>query len=312
MLPLVLAGQRFYADDPLWTEPSPIDVEDIAFRDLNVYVQLFRNTFTNAGQPGRTPIPAQAVNTLGEAPDSAWYTRRHFYNRMSLGELARGAGDERAPAEGFWRIVSAKAEGITPGFIIEDAAGRQYMLKVDPPNNLEMASGAEVVASKFFHALGYNVPENYIVYFERDRLRLAPGAMLRNRAGKQREMAEWEIDLVLENAARDEQRGYRAVASLYLDGKILGPYRFRKTRSDDPNDIVPHEHRRDIRGLHVFCAWLGHHDIKESNTLDVLVSEGGRRFVKHYLLDFNAALGSDSIKPKQPRDGYEYLFSWKS
>ena len=60
-------------------------------------------------------------------------------------------------------------------------------------------------------------------------------------------------------------------------------------RDDDPNDTVPHEHRRELRGLRVFAAWLNHTDMKEDNTLDMFVEEGGRHFVKHHLVDFGEA-----------------------
>jgi hypothetical protein len=63
---------------------------------------------------------------------------------------------------------------VTPGFLIEDSAGAKYLLKFDPPAYPELASGADVVVSKFFYALGYHVPENYIVRFDRDRLIVDP------------------------------------------------------------------------------------------------------------------------------------------
>ncbi len=37
-----------------------------------------------------------------------------------------------------------------------------------------MASGAEVVATKLLFALGYHVPENYVVTFGRDELTSHP------------------------------------------------------------------------------------------------------------------------------------------
>ncbi len=35
-------------------------------------------------------------------------------------------------------------------------------------------------------------------------------------------------------------------------------------------------------------------------------------FVKHYLIDFGASLGSASFRANSPRDGNVYLFDWKS
>ena len=110
---------------------------------------------------------------------------------------------------------------------------------------------------------------------------------------------------------RDPDRGYRAVASLFLGGKILGPFRYNGTRTDDPNDIVPHEHRRDLRGLFVFAAWLGHNDVKSLNSLDSIVKTNGIPSIRHYLIDFGATLGSDSFTAKSPRAGNQYLFAWK-
>lgn len=95
-----------------------------------------------------------------------------------------------------------------------------------------------------------------------------------------------------------------------LDGKPVGPFRYFGRRRDDPNDIVPHEHRRDLRGLSVFAAWLNHDDSRSVNTLDTLVKENGRQYIRHHLLDFGSTLGSGSTRPNSPRSGGEYLFSW--
>lgn len=70
--------------------------------------------------------------------------------------------------------------------------------------------------------------------------------------------------------------------------------------------VVPH--RRELRALRVFAAWLNHVDTKSQNSLDTLVRVGPRRLVRHYLIDFGSALGSAGTTVKDWRDGYEYGF----
>jgi hypothetical protein len=169
-----LSGETFFADDPVAQWPAPRDASAVKPRRINEYYDFFQNIMFRPGELAEkigTPIPARAVNTLGDVPDSEWYTNRHYRNRMSVEELVRGPGNDQPPSmREQWRIVSAKNEGITPGFTIVDSEGRRYLLKFDPPGNPEMASAADVISSKFMHALGYNVPENYIVRFRPEQL----------------------------------------------------------------------------------------------------------------------------------------------
>ena len=74
------------------------------------------------------------------------------------------------PKTSPWRVIAAKTEGVTPGFTIKDAKGRTYQIKFDTLDNFEQGTGADVMGSKFFYALGYNTPENYIVYFRPEQL----------------------------------------------------------------------------------------------------------------------------------------------
>ena len=229
---------------------------------------------------------------------------------MTLEELMRGACASGPPADGTWEITAAKTEGVTPGFEIQDSAGVKFFLKFDPKSNPELATAADVIGSKLFYALGYNTPENYIVVFEGSRLKVAQNASVRLETGKRRAMEQRDLEDILRRIPRDKEGRFRALASRVIEGEILGPFRFYNTRRDDPNDVVPHQHRRDLRGMRVFSAWLNHTDSKALNTLDTLVEEGGVRHIKHYVIDFGASLGSDSLWPKSPRGGHVYLFEW--
>src|SRR6266481_6393555 len=308
------ARKKFYSDDPLWAMPRPHAVVNAAKRTLSEYYDFFENSLFPPGQRAKHTgvyLPSEAINTVNEVPDSAWYTNRHGSRPMSLDELKQGPGDTTPPAAGVWTVTAAKNEGVTPGFRIRDAAGRQYLLKFDPLSNPEMASAADRITSRFFHALGYNVPENYVVYFDRSRISIGGGSMLRDSSGKQRAITERDVEEMLAKTPRSADGEYRALASRVIPGQPLGPFEYFGTRSDDPNDLVAHEHRRDLRALRTFAAWLGHDDSKALNTLDMLVTENDVPYIKHYLIDFGASLGSASFMANSPRDGNVYLFDWK-
>ena len=81
---------------------------------------------------------------------------------------------------------------------------------------------------------------------------------------------------MLRRAASQPNGKYRVLVSRFADGKPLGNFRYYGTRPDDPNDIVPHEHRRELRAARVFGAWLNHDDSRGVNSLDMLVTERNR------------------------------------
>jgi hypothetical protein len=310
-----LDAQRFYPDDPLEMEPPPLRVayEKVKNRKLSEYYDLFYNQF---GEPGERqpkkgpPIRAQGVNTLGEPMQGAWWMKRHYYRRMTIEELKRVPGPDVLPAEhGKWTVVRAKTEGVTPGFDMVDANKRRFTVKFDPKSNPEMATSADVIAPRFFHALGYHVPVNNLIHVSLDRLELGADVSVPGREGKPRKMTRRDLIEILLKVPRLADGSYRATASLWIPGRPIGPPRYHGTRADDPNDVTPHEHRRDLRGLHVIAAWVGHDDSRAINNLDTVVAENGLSYIRHYQLDLGSTLGSGTQRPNSPRSG-AYHFEW--
>lgn len=301
-LTALAAEPRYFPDDPLWKMPPPVPIRGPSLVKLNDLYDFVRQT---SRPDPRRPVMAGAVNTLGGVPDSLWFTNRHATRRLSLEELQRGPGNGAGPIPPYI-VFAAKTEGISQGFQIQDSRGRRYLAKPDPESNPEMASAADVIGSKFFYALGYNTPQNYIVNIQRAQLKVGEGATVAGAGNRRRAMTEKDLDIILDRVPRRRDGSFRMVASLFLPGRPIGPFRYEGTRSDDPNDLVRHENRRDLRGLHVLCAWLNHTDSKSGNTLDTEVEENKIRVIKHHLIDFGAMLGSDSDMPKDARFGYEY------
>lgn len=253
--------------------------------------------------------PADNVNRLDEVPNSSWYTNRHYHNRMTIEELKQGPDITAGPDQnGSWTIVAGKFEGGTTGFTIKDAKGDFYLLKFDPPEYQEMGSSAEVISTKILYACGYNVPQNTVAYFDPDILQIGETAKVEE-AGSKRAMTSADLEAMLAPLPRRADGKIRTMASKFVDGKPVGVWFYKGTRSDDPNDLVDHEHRRELRGLRSIGSWLNDADRRAANTLAVYTTdpETGNKYIKHYLIDMGSTLGSNNLFPHAPKYGNEYL-----
>jgi len=304
-----VSGQRpaFYNDDPVASVQDTQDASAVLRKDVNLFYDEGRNMFGNPGDPNMDRR-ALGINTIDEVPDSSWFTNRIIAARpMSVDEVVKGPDTGNGPAPGKWTIASGKSDGVTPGFTILDSEGERWFIKFDPPDWSEMATGAEVAVTKLFFALGYNVPENYIAKLTRENLVLGEKASITAADGGQRRMTDGDVNRLLKMGAKNPDGSYRVVASRALKGKPIGPFLYVDTRPDDPNDVVPHEHRRELRALRVFSAWTNHVDTKAINSLDTLVTGNGPGFVRHHLIDFGSTLGSASIMPREYEEGHQYI-----
>jgi hypothetical protein len=313
-LPLVLVpalaaatfahAQHFHTDDPIQRVPEVVPVNaKLPVQGINALYDFALNSARYKVPP---PTPSLAINTLGQVPDSSWFTDRHALHPLTREELKRGPRSHGLPQPPF-SVVAAKTEGVTPGFQIKDARGLRYFIKVDPATNPEMATAADVIAPLFLYAAGYNVPENYILTSPRSQFHLSDKATITAGSGKKHRMTPGQLEDILDRVPTTSDGRIRVLASLGLDGKIIGPFRYAGTRSDDPNDVIPHQQRRDLRGLAVLFAWINHTDAKGDNSMDTVVGEGDQARVLHHLLDFGDSFGSDSDIEKDPRHGQEFF-----
>ena len=300
------ASPRFYPDDPIASEPHSQDASGVQPWEIDLAYDLVSNLFGHPGDPA-PGVRAQNVNTVDEVPDGSWFRNRLGREPLSVEDITRGPNTTAGPASGTWTVIAAKTDGVTPGFTIRDEDGIVWFLKFDPPGYRAMATGTEIAVTKLVWALGYHVPENHIAQLVPDRLVIAEQATYQPLGRPRRAMKRGDIEDLLDRAERDADGTYRVIASRALPGKPLGGFRFHGTRPDDPNDVVPHEHRRELRGLGVFAAWFNHVDAKAGNSMDTLISGEGRAYVRHHLLDFGSTLGSAAVYPRPHWEGTHYL-----
>ena len=298
---------KFYPDDPLLVDRDFIDVsEEPAEIELSDMFDRFGHIAADLGSPELTE--AHNVNTLDDVPDSPWFTNSHGVRRMSLDELVRGPNTVDGPDMSVpWRVFRSKIGGLTPGFQIIDGRGDRYVIKFDPVGVPELSSAAEIIGTKLFYAMGYNTPENYIVTIDPEAgLTIEPGTMIEDEFGDEEPLTRDFLRRRLRQVPRIADGRMRVTASRYIPGRPLGPFRYYGTRTDDPNDIIRHEHRRELRGLRLFAAWTNHDDTRAQNTQDSWVEEDGRRYLRHFLMDFGSTFGSGSVDLQLPNLSFHY------
>lgn len=252
---------------------------------------------------------AHNVNALDEVPDSSWFTNRIGVTDLSPEQVALGTSDAGPPTLPL-TIISGKPGGANPGFVAKDRDGRKFVVKFDTKENPEMQTATNTIVNRLFWASGYNVPNDTIFYFTTEDVHIGEGATAKDEMGRKHPFTQAHLDDTLGGAPRSYRGVYRATASEFIEGIPKGGLATEGTRDDDPNDVIPHEHRRELRGLRIFAAWVNHTDMKEDNTLSTYVEHDGKHFMKHYLVDFGEALGAHAAEKGRYEDGYENWFDW--
>lgn len=307
-------GQYRFADAPVaWKvadDQSIPEPEEIEYRAIPYMMDVLALRQLTRALEVRTETPAQNVNALDEVPDSSWFQNRIGVRSISPTEIASG-GAERGPPVPPLTVDKGKTLGNNIGLWVKDSRGRKYLLKLDFPGHPELHTGAEVLVTRIMWAAGYNVPNNTVFEFGEDELRLEPGAKKTNALGEKVPMTRADLRIFVDTATRTRTGKLRAMASELLEGVPKGGFMPEGTRPDDPNDRIPHEHRRELRGMRVLSAWVNNTDVKQDQSLDMYVTEGGRRFLRHFILDFSESLGGHQAQWGLPMHGHEHLWDWE-
>ena len=252
---------------------------------------------------------AKNANALDEVPDSSWFENRLSRRQLSTEELVRGSCTAPSPETEFpWTVIGAKLEGQTPGFRIHTAKGHVYFLEFDFPRQPELASIAGVLGSRVYFAAGFNAVCDRVAFFREADMVVPP---LETQT-VQKKISPEQVHDILTHAPPPRDGKYRVKASLLAEGEPLGNWSWAGTKDDDPNDIIPHEDRRELRATRLLTAWLNHDDTGDNQTLSMWMSSGeGRGWVRHHMIDWNDSLGflwpreMDQISRKL---GYAYYF----
>jgi hypothetical protein len=271
--------RRFPLAEPLWVDADhrPFEPRPPEWYSPYVWDGVDNSVFRPLSELWRFELARDAVNVnaMDEVPDSSWYTNRLSRHAMSPSEVAFGGCEDLDPespgidddVRGPLTIVRGKPDGASPGFFVRDPSGQRYLMKPDGEMQPERPSAAEAIGAAVFWAAGFFTPCNRVVFVRREDLVLAPDAEVRRTDGRRGPLTRAEVDEILEDAVELPDGRLRFSLSRFVDGEPIAPWTYEGTWPADPNDVIPHQHRREVRAMYVLSSWLDHIDARQENTM---------------------------------------------
>ncbi|AKF09596.1 hypothetical protein [Sandaracinus amylolyticus] len=296
--------RRFPLAEPMWLDRDrrPFTPQPPEWYSPYVWDGADNSVFRPLADVWRFELDREAVNVnaMDEVPDSSWYTNRLSRGPLSPIQIAYGPCADVDPAipgvdddvPGPLTIVRGKPDGSNPGFFVRDANGQMYLMKPDGDLQAERPSASDAIAASVYWSAGFFAPCNRVVFVRREDLVLDPGAEVRRTDGRRGPLAQQTVDEILDKAVELPDGRLRFSLSQFIDGEPIAPWTYEGTWPHDPNDVIPHEHRREVRGMYVLSSWLSHIDSRQENTMSAWIEvEGDRGYVRHYMIDFSDTLG---------------------
>jgi hypothetical protein len=265
---------------------------------------------------------AANVNSMDEVPDSSWFLNKPRGDASHDDAPGACKPDDMLPAaadvkDGEWVIDHGKDNGSTLGFRINIKGKGKYMLKADDEGLPERASAASVIGAAIYDEVGYYTTCEQVAVFKKEQLKLTPGLKVIDNEGISHAFDDKSLEKALKSTTHYSGDLIRMQASKWLPGLTIGPFRYIGTRKDDPNDVIEHASRRELRAGQIMAAWLDHWDAREQNSMDVWMAanekdkDSSPGHVMHYILDTSDTLGGAvSVDEMSRRLGHSYNFDF--
>ena len=210
---------RFHVKTPVWRVDDRRPQKSVpreAHHDR--YLYKLDGAFTRRvprAMEMRPDRPVHDVNSIGEVPDSTWFTNRIGVRDLTLDELKRGPNLSPSPFDHRpWTIVGAKAGGKALGFRFVDSLQRRFILKFDDSALPELETGAHIIVQRILWAAGYYVPEDHVGFIRREDIVIGDKA-------RKDGVDEATLDAALKLVYRRDDGAIRVLASLYVSGKPI-------------------------------------------------------------------------------------------
>jgi hypothetical protein len=292
------------------------DTPTVPEPDRGVYLHLDSyDAAIGRRYPRAMELPRQrralGVNAIDEVPDSTWFTNRIGVRPLTTEEIRTGPVTiENPELHTPWTIQSSSYGGSEFGLIVRDARNVKYLIKFDSAEYPEQSTGTAVAVNRLLWAAGYNVPEDQVAFVAPEDLVVGPNSVVKDEVGNfAHKLTRTELDGHLAGMTHVQGGRLRVLASRWVEGKSLGKSHPEGVREGDPNDRIPHELRRDLRGAFPIVAWVDHVDLLTGNFLDMWVSDPAQpshHYVKHYMIDFGMSFGVMGTEGRDLRRTYRY------